>query len=383
MQGGILRNNTNFLAAAFALTAVSYGLARFAFGLLLPQIRTELSLDISTTGWIGSGAFVAYCVGILATFNLSRLCSLRGIAFAAGLSATIGMVIIVFSTSGLTLGIGIALAGLSTGLTSPPLATAISLYFDDENRPRANSIINAGTAAGIVFSGAASLIAFGDWREIYMVFSLVSCGVTIWIFCSLPSALERSTIETGLFSTLRRPAIFQLCLGSFLVGLSSTGIWTFGGSILRDEFDFTESNVAWIWVALGLAGISGSMTGILVQRFGILRVHRISIIAMAIGTFALSFTSVSAVFGFVSVAIFGAAYIISSGTFLIQGIKLIPDRPDLGLGIPFLVLALGQSTGSPLFGALIEARGMLFALAVFSLVALISSFIHLRYSLET
>ena len=45
-----MKHNVNLLAGAFALTAVSYGLARFAFGLLLPEIRTELSLDIAATG---------------------------------------------------------------------------------------------------------------------------------------------------------------------------------------------------------------------------------------------------------------------------------------------------------------------------------------------
>ena len=373
----------NLLAAAFALTAVSYGLARFAFGLLLPQIRTELSLDISTTGWIGSSAFVAYCVGIFITFILSRQCTPRGLAFAAGLSATIGMVIVIFSTSGLALGVGIALAGLSTGLTSPPLATAVSLHFDDTNRPKANAIINAGTAAGIVFSGMAILIGFGSWREVYMLFSVISCGVAIWVFYSIPPGPERTAVESVSIAMLKRPGMLPLCIGSFLMGLSSTAIWTFAGSILRDEFNFTESDVAWVWVALGLAGIIGSMTGVFVQRFGLLVVHRIAIISIAIGIVGLSLTSTSTVFGFVSVAIFGAAYIISSGTYLIQGILLLPDRPDLGLGIPFLVLALGQSAGSPLFGALIESRGMVVALAIFSGAALLSSFIHPRHSVKT
>lgn len=179
--------NLNLVAAAFALTAVSYGLARFAFGLLLPQIRTELSLDNSTVGWIGSSAFMAYCVGILITFIAHRVSTPRSIAFAAGVSATLGMTIVFFSTSALTLAAGIALAGLSTGLTSPPLATAVSLRFHEANRPKANAIINAGTAVGIVCSGTASLVAFGEGRDVYLFFSVVSCAVTGWCFIrSLP-----------------------------------------------------------------------------------------------------------------------------------------------------------------------------------------------------
>ena len=379
MQASTVKHNVNLLAAAFALTAVSYGLARFAFGLLLPEIRTELSLDIGTTGWIGSSAFVAYCIGVCITFALNRACSPRAIAFAAGLASTIGMVIIMLSTTGVVLGLGVALAGLSTGLTSPPLATAVSLQFDDAHRPKANAIINAGTAAGIVFSGLASLIAFGGWRELYILFSVVSGAVAVWILFAVPTGQERTSSEPFSFAIFRRPGMLALCTGSFLMGLSSTAIWTFGGSLLRDEFNFMQSDIAWIWVALGLAGVAGAMTGVFVQRFGLARVHCVSLAGMAAGMIGLSFTSVSVAFAFISVALFGASYITSSGAFLIQGIRLLPDRPDLGLGVPFLILASGQSAGSPLFGALLSGWGAGVALAAFAGVALLSACIRPRH----
>lgn len=383
MQASAVKHNVNLLAAAFALTAVSYGLARFAFGLLLPQIRSELSLDIGTTGWIGSSAFVAYCIGVCITFALNRACSPRAIAVAAGLASTIGMVIITLSTSGVVLGLGVALAGLSTGLTSPPLATAVSLQFDDAHRPKANAIINAGTAAGIVLSGLASLIAFGGWRELYILFSVISCAVAVWVLYAVPATHERTASEPMSFAIsfaiFKRPGMLALCTGSFLMGLSSTAIWTFGGSLLRDEFNFTQTDIAWIWVALGLAGVAGAMTGVFVQRFGLVRVHWISLAGMAAGMIGLSFTSISVAFAFISVALFGASYITSSGAFLIQGIRLLPDRPDLGLGMPFLILASGQSAGSPLFGALLSGWGAGVALAAFAGVALLSGCIRPRH----
>jgi len=370
-----MKHNVNLLAAAFALTAVSYGLARFAFGLLLPEIRTELSLDIATTGWIGSSAFVAYCIGVCITFALNRACPPRALAFAAGLASTVGMVIITLSTTGIVLGLGVALAGLSTGLTSPPLATAVSLQFDDAHRPKANAIINAGTAAGIVFSGLASLLAFGGWRELYILFSAISCAVAVWVLYAVPSGQERTASEPFSFAIFKRPGMLALCTGSFLMGLSSTAIWTFGGSLLRDEFDFTQTDIAWIWVTLGLAGVAGAMTGVFVQRFGLARVHCVSLAGMAAGMIGVSFTSVSVAFAFISVALFGASYITSSGAFLIQGIRLLPDRPDLGLGMPFLILASGQSAGAPLFGALLTGWGMGVALAVCAGAALLSAWI--------
>ena len=277
---------------------------------------------------------------------------------------------------------GVALAGLSTGLTSPPLATAVALRLDEAHRPKANAIINAGTAAGIVFSGLASLIALGGWRELYGLFAAISCVVTVWVWCAVPTGREESTSGPVSLAIFKRPGMLALCTGSLLMGLSSTAIWTFGGSLLRDEFDFTQRDIAWIWVALGLAGITGAMTGVFVQRFGLVRVHWVSLAGMAAGMIGLSFTSVSVAFAFISVALFGAAYITSSGAFLIQGIRLLPDRPDLGLGMPFLILASGQSAGSPLFGALMTHWGVGIALAVFAGAALLSGCIRPRHSAD-
>ena len=114
------RRSLNLVAAAFALTALSYGLARFAYGLLLPQIRQDLTLSVTAAGWIGGSAFAAYCVGIVATFVCNGKISPRGLTVMAGAAATLGMGLVVMAWSGLALGCGVALAGLSTGLTSPP-----------------------------------------------------------------------------------------------------------------------------------------------------------------------------------------------------------------------------------------------------------------------
>ena len=114
-----MNRSVNLVAAAFALTALSYGLARFAYGLLLPQIRADLGLDVTEAGWIGGSAFASYCAGIVFAFSCDGRLSPRAITLLAGLAATVGLGIVVLASSGLYLGLGIALAGLSTGLTSP------------------------------------------------------------------------------------------------------------------------------------------------------------------------------------------------------------------------------------------------------------------------
>lgn len=373
-----MKRGLNLVAAAFALTALSYGLARFAYGLLLPQIRAELALEATAAGWIGSGAFAAYCVGIVLTFVCNARFTPRGLAAFAGLTATAGMACVVVATSGWTLGAGVALAGLSTGLTSPPLASAVAAHFADEGQAKANAAINAGTAAGIVFSGAAAAMTVSAWRELYALFALIGAAVTLWLWFALPKARSSETTAGFSLQILRRPGLAVLCASAFAMGLSSTAIWTFGADILRGTFGLSDTGIAWAWIVLGTAGVSGAATGVLIACLGTARVHAFSLLGIVAAILTLAASGYSLAFGFVAMGVFGAAYIMSSGTYLIQGIALLPDRPDLGLGFPFLCLALGQTTGAPLFGATLDAVGVTGALFAFALPAVVAIFLRPR-----
>jgi hypothetical protein len=75
----------------------------------------------------------------------------------------------------------VALEGLRTGLTSPPLASAVAARIQKADQPRANGFINAGTVAGIVFSGVAAILAAGQWRQLYALFAMIGAGVAVWV----------------------------------------------------------------------------------------------------------------------------------------------------------------------------------------------------------
>lgn len=354
------------VAAGFALTALVYGLARFAYGLLLPQIRVELSLGTIAAGWIGSAAFAAYCIGIVAAFLAVPRWGSRAVAVLAGLCATAGLALAGLAGSAVTLGGAIALAGISTGLASPPLADAVGRRVSASGRPRANGAINAGTAAGIVLSGLAALAFAAAWRELYFGFAGIGAAVTLWLWWAMPAATDGGQITQGF--SLRRQGLAPLGLAAFVMGGASTAIWTFGADILREDLGFPDNRIALAWIVLGGAGLAGIVTGVGTDRLGIARMHRLSLALMALAISGLAVAGAATVLPYVAMGLFGAGYIISSGTLLLWGITLFPDRADLGLGLPFLMIAAGQTAGAPAFGALLEATGAPAALAVAALV---------------
>ncbi len=283
-----MKGRINLVAAAFALTALSYGLGRFAYGLLLPHIREDLSLSATGAGWIGGSAFAAYCFGIVLAFVAGARLGERRVAVLASLTATSGLALVAVASSGWSLGLAIALAGLSTGLTSPPLASAVARCVEEAARPKANGAINAGTAAGIILSGFAVTAFPGGWRELYALFAVVGAGVTVWLWFAMP-AVSGERASGGLpLECLKRPGVGGLCASAFLMGAASTAIWTFGADIMRGDLGFADGRIALAWSVLGAAGILGAGTGLLTLRFGIGPVHRFALFAMAVALIGLA-----------------------------------------------------------------------------------------------
>lgn len=350
----------NLVAVGFALTALAYGLARFAYGLFLPQIRTELDLGMLAAGWIGSAAFGAYCGGVVAAFIAVPRWGARVVAVAAGLCATAGLGLMGAAGSATTLGVAMGLAGISTGLASPPLAAAVGQHIPQVGRPRANGVINAGTAAGIMLSGVAALAFAAAWRELYLGFAVIAAVVTLWLWQSIPGE-ETAKPSPGSFN-VRPRALLSLCVAAAFMGAASTAIWTFGAEILREQLHFSDQRIALAWLVLGTTGLVSVMTGVATDRFGIAAVNRMSLVLMGLGFVSLAAGSWTSILAFAAMGIFGAGYIVSCGALLIWGITLFPTRSDLGIGLPFLMIAIGQMIGAPLFGGLLEAMGTTAAL---------------------
>jgi predicted MFS family arabinose efflux permease len=358
------------VSAAFSLTALTYGLARFAYGLLLPSIRAELNLSATAAGWIGGIAFASYCLGVVLAFALVDRLGERRISMSAGLFAAGAMVTAAASSSGWHIGFAMAVGGLSTGLTSPPLASAVARTLQQTAQARANGIINAGTAVGIVISGAAAIAFAGNWRKLYVGFACLGLLITFWLWWAMPPQPQhkRRDAETFSWRDIRASGAISLTASAFLVGFASTAVWTFGANIMADQFGFSGHQIAIAWIVLGVVGIAGSITGLLSQRFGLGIVHRVSIGMMSLAILALAAAALHTSLAFIALALFGVAYIITTGTLLLWGIVIYSSRPATGLGVPFLVVAVGQTAGAPFFGMVWEVYGVVSALMIFAAI---------------
>lgn len=268
-------------AAGFGLIAVCYGFARFAFGLFLPQIDTDLALTPTLSGFISGGSFLGYCVAIILSAYLTERIGARAVAIGAALVAAVGMAGIAMAPSPLLLACAVMLAGSSTGLASPPMAAAVAAAVHPKRQSATNTIINAGTSAGVVLSGPVALLMGGQWRLAFACFAVAAFVMAVVAALSVPSGTKATQTSGGLppFNSV----IMRLIAAAFLMGASSTAIWSFGGKLVALQLGWSNTGAGLLWIAIGAAGIVGAGAGTLVARFGIDRVHWLFLGALAAG----------------------------------------------------------------------------------------------------
>lgn len=355
----------------FALIAVCYGFARFAFGLFLPQMRADLALSSTLAGVISGGAFAAYCVAIIVSARLSEQVGPRIVAVAAAVVAGVGMLGIALCPSAIWLAVFVVLAGTSTGLASPPMADAVARSVAVKRRDLTNTVINAGTSAGVALSGPIAFAMGDDWRVVFAIFAGIAFTLAVIAFVTLPAgmATDRRGERGGLPPF--HANLVRLIGAAFLMGASSTALWSFGGEIATMRLDWSTRGIGLLWIAIGAAGVFGAAAGWLTARMGINAVHRLFLVALAasIGMTGLTFTTPALTL--VGGALFGAAYVMLTGVYLVWGTAALPDGPGTGLMVGFLTIAVGQTAGAPLFGLLMGHLSLQTAVSVFAAMGLL------------
>ncbi len=369
------------------MIAVTYGLARFAYGLFLPELREAFELDAAVLGLIGSGSYVGYCLAITVSLVYTSKVGPRFMVAAAGVTAVVGMSLIAASPSAPFLAAGVLIAGSSTGLASPPMAEAVSRVFDGNRQDRANTLINSGTSVGVAISGPVALVAVGQWRLAWAAFASVGLAVLVWNLLIIPAGdavgdsgggPESSEENEGedlpeiTFGWLVGRRSLPLFAASVGLGLASAAYWTFSRDLVVQAGDLGRIGSTTFWVVLGAAGLLGGAAGDLVGRFGLGMTLRGALLAMAASIGMLAAAPGRLFIVYPSAALFGATYITLTGILLVWAVKVFRERPSVGLGAAFLLISGGQILGSYFAGVLAGTSGLQTTFAVFAGVAILS-----------
>ncbi|WLI75613.1 MFS transporter [Kosakonia sp. H02] len=359
-----MKTSFSLAVTGFSLIAVSYGLARFSWGLMLPAVSQDVPFSSRLAGMLSACSFAAYCLSVTLASLLSKRYGPRLPATVSALCAMAGLLVLAVAASPLFLAVGLFIAGLSAGLASPSLADAVSQAITAQRQTQVNTIINAGTGAGIILS--VPLLLFLPWRTACIVFAVIALLSLVPVWRYLP---QETSKQTQRHESVFQRRVIRLAIIAFISGMASAAWWSFGPDVLSQHAHVTDKLISILWLVCGGAGILGALTGPVARYIGMRQVYRLSLLFMAAPLVLIAVSHAFSWWLFPAVALCGIGYITLSGVLLVGGAGATPAAPASGVGVVFFMLAAGQVAGSMLFGVLYAQAGAALALITFSLLA--------------
>ena len=349
------------VVTASGVIAITYGLARFGYGLYLPTFTAEFALSRISGGSIAAGSFAGYCVAALLAHRLVRRGQARAALWGAAALAGTGASLVAGAWSSASLACGVVVAGSGAGMASPALVAAVAAAVTRDRTDRAQAVVNSGTGAGVLVAAVLVSLAPGGWRATWGGFA-VAAVLMAWATdrtTTWPSArpagntpAARTAIRTQLV-LLRRPA-----LAAVLAGAGSAGVWTFGQDLLATSTAVSAGARTALWGVLGAAAVLGATSGDAVRRLGVPTAWTSTALIAAAASLALPHAKDSVGLAALALGGFGGAYTALSGVLIAWGNRLDPHAPAQATALLFIALAAGQALGALTLGLLAARLGL-------------------------
>ena len=346
------------LALALA-AAVSLGMARFSYGLLLPAMKADLGWSYLVAGAMNTVNAAGYLAGALAMPALLRRFDARAVMLAGALieAAALAAHGAVRSDGALLAlrliaGLGSAGSFVGGGLLAARLAGRLGPGGLKPGFVLAGYY--GGTGLGIV--GSALVVPPLDWPQAWWALGAACAAATAFTAWGTRSLHAPPTPGAARVPVRHRQMAWMLA-GYTMFGLGYIGYMTFIVSLLREQ-GLAPAWVTAFFVLLGLGCVASSWlwAGVL-QRWRGGQTLALLNGLLAVATL-LPVLSTAPVPVFVSGLMFGGVFlsVVASTTAFVRH-NLPPAAWPAGIAAFTIVFAAGQVVGPVLVGLVADARG--------------------------
>lgn len=359
-NGEFLAHHTrSFTFAGLAIVAVTFGLARYGFGLFVPDISRDLSLSPDAVGLIAGSSYIGYLCATLTAAWFSRQFGPRVPIVLGGLTACLGMLMVGIADSGMGLMLAIFIAGTSPGFSYPPFSEIIVNRIKEQNQERTYAWINSGTGFGVAIAGPIVLFSAFDWRSAYFIFAALALFASLWNFITTrPLPMDDTNgqaqntagpIDVGFRAVMNSAKARPLFWVAFSYGLATSCYWTFAVDLLYDAGNAEKTRIVF-WSVLGTAGIFGFLAGWLTSNFGLRGSYCVLMVVTAVSIGVLPMIATSNYVIYVSAAVFGLGFIVTTAFLGMWSLRIFNWAPAAGFAMTFFLISLGQGIGPVIIG---------------------------------
>jgi predicted MFS family arabinose efflux permease len=253
-----------FLVAASAGVAQSFG--RFAFGVVLPAIRSDLNLSNTIAGSLATINVGAYLVGTLVVASVASSYKLLSIMRTGFVFALLGLVLAAIAPNVLVVGLAMFASGFGGALIWIPAPVVAAAAMPPEKRSLAIGLLGSGMGAGIVFASQLSSYirsSSGDqsWRSIYVVLAAIAFIVLAATFVCVGHEQDQPSGTKGGFGGFtalkRMPGWKALTSVYTSFGFMYLLILAFLSTRLEDDNGWTSSRASLAFTLVGVAMMFG------------------------------------------------------------------------------------------------------------------------------
>lgn len=346
-----------------AMIAVTFGLARYGYGLLLPDMKADVGIGPGAAGLISSLGYVSYLLANAAVVPLASRCGSRAAVAGAAASAAAGMAVIAVAGSAWAIAAGVLVAGAAAGMAFPPYADIVDRHVAQPRQAVVWSTISSGTGWGVALAGPVAIVAGDQWRVAWASFVVIAVVTGLTATRLAPPRddmpLRRPQLSPSWFFCPRsRP----LLLSAVLVGAGSSVWWVFSVDAMQHAgMDATPTRV--VYAVCGAACLLGSLSGFAFERLGLRASYlgSTALLAVSLGLLGAGTADLSA--ALVAATLFGACYATVIAAHGAWSARVFAGHPAAGLAAVSTALTVGTLVGPALAGAAIGQTGHAVALA--------------------
>lgn len=365
--------------------ASAFGLARFAYAVLLPPMQADLGWNYSTAALLNTVNAAGYLLGALVAARVGRrlrvrrafLLSMVTTAVALGASALSSLLPVL-----LVLRLIAGATGAVTFILGAALAASLASAHPERSSALLMGLYVAGGGLGIVVTGVllpgalAWFPADLGWRIGWAVLGVV--GILAWLMAA-PAARrvpEPPPRPAGSRAPVR--GMIPLLAGYTLFGAGYIAYMTFIVALLRAD-GATDGQVSGFWIVLGLGAIIGGFAwSPVIGRLSGGRAPALLMVVVALGA-GLPLIGSHPVLALGSAVLFGGTFLALVGSVTHAAHRVLdPSQVTDGIGTLTVGFAVGQSVGPILSGVLADsADGVRAGLALSVVVVLVGAVLFL------